>query len=238
MVEIVFPQRDHVKGGLPFNAIFDDKEMYPHPKGAPEGESNRVMVWMVSTKIPLLGVIYKEDMPLYPFYWDGPETPEWIPRFEFLVETRKHGAIHRRWGTQPLNTYLRGHFCLKPMQGYGWVRAGAVGEFVLVQQYFKSGWWGNGSRIVIAEQIEQNKVGIPLLRQLGVLKQDTNVYFMDQSKPEGEIRFGHDPFRLFRANGLLEAYHKWLPKYLREWRSGDFGMPIDEVIDRYVKPNV
>lgn len=207
----------------------------------PIDPTNRLLVWMLSTQIPLPEVIYHPEKPLYPFYWDGPENPSYTPRHELLVgawDDRKHGSIQRRFGTQPLNTYLRGHFCVKPIGNdlrTGWARANKVGEFILVQQYFKSGWWGSGNRTVIREQLRQNLKSIPLLRELGILKPDTPVYFMDQSKPGTEIAFGHDPFRLFRADSLPDAYHEWLPQYLREWRPNDFGMPIEEVIDRYVR---
>lgn len=214
-MKIVFPQKHLVEGNPPFNLRF---------KNDPE----RLHVWLVSTKIALPDVIYKEDVPLYPFYWDSPELPEWTPRFEFLIGKGKHGAIHKEWGTQPLNTYLRGHFCLKPHP-----RAHAEGEFVLVQQYFKSGWWGTGDRTIITEQIRQNTVGLQLLWKLGILKAGVNVEFFDQSKPTQE--WHADPFRLFKAENLSDAYYKWLPKYFREWRGHDFKLSIEDVIKKYLK---
>lgn len=196
---------------------------------------------MVSTGVALPEVSFK-DNPIYPFYWDIPENPSWTFRYELLVgnfSNRKHGAIHKEWGTQPLNTFLRGHFCLKPIDNdlrTGWARANEVGEHVLIQQYFKSGWWGNGNRIIMREQLRQNVAGIPVLKQIGLLKPDTQVVFWDQSKLEKELPFGDDPFKLFSARDLPNAYHRWLPEYLRHYRSNDFNMPVDGVIKRYVEP--
>jgi len=138
------------------------------------------------------------------------------------------------WGTQPLNNYLRGHFAIWDVGTYAWHRNT---QFVLIQQYFKGGWWGKGDnskQIVIKEQLQQNKVGVPLLIELGVIKDDTAVYFMDQSKPEEEIPHGNDPFRLFSGKKCLEEYLHWLPEYLREWRPDDFDMNIETVIEEYV----
>lgn len=209
---IAFPQNHLIEGSLPFNLRFkNDPELLNY--------------WLLSTKIALPDVIYKEDVPLYPFYWDTPDVPEWTPRFEFLVgKEEKHGVNHKKWGTQPLNTYLRGHFCLKPHP-----RACEVGEFVLVQQYFKSGWWGSGDRIIIKEQIMQNKVGFQLLRELGILKPDVNFFFADQSKPTQET--GGLEFKLFKGKDLPETYHEWLRQYFREWRVHDFNVSIEGVIN-------
>ena len=222
-MDVVFPQKHLLEGELPFNLRFKDTKA-------------RVSVWSLSTKIVLPYVIYKEDVPLYSFYWDTPEVLEWTHQFEFLVgkdtyKGVKHGSIHKTWGTQPLNTYLRGHFCLKPHP-----RAIEVGEHVLVQQYFKSGWWGSGNRITIKEQLQQNKIGLPLLRQLGILKPGVNVHFFDQTKPTQDT-FGLKYF-LFKAETLPDSYNKHLPQYLREWRSKDFPIGIEEVIEKYVTPNL
>lgn len=244
---VVFPQRELglVSGEAPLALVSNEViplETITH--GFPKWlQENRYTVWMLSTNIPLSGVMYKKNSPLYSFYWDGSETPSWEPRYEFLMGTRrKHGIIHRRWGTQPINTYLRGHFCLKPIYGVpdGWARAQDEGDHVQIQQYFKSGWWGSADkysksdRIVIREQIAQNNVGIPLLLDAGILKPESNIYFMDQSKHIDEIAFGHDPFKLFKASEWRK-YYEWLPEYLREFRPNDFGMPIEEFIDRYVR---
>jgi len=221
-MNVAFPQKHLLEGELPFNLKF-------------KGSDERIDIWMLSTKIAVPEVIFKGDVPLYPFYWDTPETPEWPPRHEFIVGTYnrdgKHGRIHKKWGTRPLNTYIRGHFCLKPHP-----RAIEVGEHVLVQQYFKSGWWGNGNRITIKEQLQQNKIGLQLLRQLGILKPGVNVHFFDQTKPTQDT-FGLKYF-LFKAETLPDSYNKHLPNYLRDWRSKDFPIGIEEVIEKYVKPNL
>lgn len=221
-IEISFPQKHLLEGKLPFNLRFKNSH-------------ERVDIWFVSTKISVLEVIFKENMPLYPFYWDSPETPEWTPRFEVIVgnydQDGKHGAIHKKWGTQPLNTYLRGHFCLKPHP-----RAIEVGEHVIVQQYFKSGWWGNGNRITIKEQLEQNKIGFQLLRQLGILKPGVNFHFAHQGKPTQET-FGLE-YALFKAETLPNSYDNYLLEYLRKWRRNDFPIPIEEVIKKYVNPHL
>ena len=222
MVKIVFPQKHLLEGELPFNMKF-------------KGIDDRVDIWMLSTNIAVPEVIFKGEVPLYPFYWDTPENPSWTPRYEMLFgvysEHSKHGAIHKRWGTQPLNTYIRGHFCLKPHP-----RAIQEGEHVLVQQYWKSGWWGAGDRITIKEQLMQNKVGLPLLRALGILKPGVNFHFFDQTKPTQDT-FGLE-YKLFDGSTLPDSYNKHLPKYLREWRFKDFSMHIEDVISDYVVPNL
>ena len=222
ILNVVFPQKHLLEGTLPFDLKF-------------KGSDERIDIWMLSTKIAVPEVIFKGEVPLYPFYWDTPETPEWTPRHEFIVGTYnrdgKHGAIHKKWGTQPLNTYIRGHFCLKPHP-----RAIQEGEHVLVQQYFKSGWWGAGNRITIKEQLQQNKIGLQLLRQLGILKHGVNFHFFDQTKPTQDT-FGLKYF-LFKAETLPDSYNKHLPNYLREWRYKDFPMYIEEVIEKYVTPNL
>ena len=222
IMDVVFPQKHLLEGELPFDLKF-------------KGSDERIDIWMLSTKIAVPEVIFKGEVPLYPFYWDSPETPEWTPRHEFIVGTYnqdgKHGAIHKKWGTQPLNTYIRGHFCLKPHP-----RAIQVGEHVLVQQYFKSGWWGAGNRITIKEQLHQNHIAYPLLRQLGILKPGVNFHFFDQTKPTQDT-FGLKYF-LFKAETLPDSYNKHLPQYLREWRFKDFSMHIEDVIKQYVKPNL
>lgn len=244
---VVFPQRELglVSGEAPLALVSNEViplETITH--GFPRWlQANRYTVWMISTKIPLEGVCYRTDSIIYPFYWDGSETPSWEPRYEFLMGTRrKHGIIHRRWGTQPINTYLRGHFCLKPIYGVpdGWARAQDEGDHVQIQQYFKGGWWGRPLPgddeevpIVIDEQIAQNNVGIPLLLEAGILKPETNITFMDQSKPIDEIAFGHDPFKLFKA-GEWRKYYEWLPEYLRDFRPDDFGVPIEEFIEEHL----
>lgn len=243
-VVVHLPQKHLVSGEPPYELVFNDEIPlrtvgYGFPAWLTEQRST---VWMLSTKIPLPDVRYKGDTPLYPFYWDGPDIPDWTPRYEFLCGKRiKHGDIHRAWGTQPINTYLRGHFCLKPIYGVpdGWARAQDEGDHVQVQQYFKSGWWGRADRhskadrIVIGEQIKQNNVGIPLLLEAGIIKPENKIYFMDQSKPVDEIAFGHDPFKLFKA-GEWRKYYEWLPEYLRDFRPDDFGMPIEEVIEEHL----
>ncbi|TET25256.1 MAG: hypothetical protein E3J73_06645 [Candidatus Bathyarchaeum sp.] len=221
-MEVVFPQKHLLEGEFPFNMKFKDSD-------------DRIDIWMLSTKIPLPDVIFKGEVPLYPFYWDTPETPDWTPRYEILLGTYsqdgKHGAIHKKWGTQPLNTYIRGHFCLEPHP-----RAVQEGEHVLVQQYFKSGWWGNGNRITIKEQLQQNKIGLQLLRQLGILKAGVSFHFFDQTKPTQDT-FGLK-YALFKAETLPDSYSKYLPNYLREWRYKDFSTYIEEVIEDYVEPNL
>jgi len=221
-MDVVFPQKHLLEGTLPFDLKF-------------KGLNERIDIWMLSTKIAVPEVIFKGEVPLYPFYWDTPEIPEWTPRHEFIVGTYnrdgKHGTIHKKWGTQPLNTYIRGHFCLKPHP-----RAIEVGEHVLVQQYFKSGWWGSGNHITIKEQLQQNKIGLQMLRQLGILKPGVNVHFFDQTKPTQDT-FGLKYF-LFKAETLPDSYNKHLPQYLREWRFKDFPMYIEEVIEKYVTPNL
>lgn len=235
-VTIHFPQRREITGKPPFtwkyrHGFYEQNRDY---------DDSRVLVWMLSTGVVLPEVSFK-DKPVYPFYWDSPESPSWTLRYELLVanfSNRNHGEMQKKWGTQPLNTFLRGHFCLKPVNSdlrTGWARANEVGEHVLIQQYFKSGWWGNGDRIIIKEQLQQNLIGIPLLRQIGILNPDTQVVFWDQSKNEKELPFGDDPFKLFLARDLPETYHRWLPEYLRHYRANDFEFPIEEVIERYVK---
>ena len=216
MMKVVFPQKYRLDGTLPFNLRFKDS-------------GKRITIWMLSTKICLPEVKYKSDLILYPFYWDCPEVPEWAPRFEFLVgDEEKHGSIHKTWGTQPLNTYLRGHFSLKPQP-----RAEQVGEHILVQQYFKSGWWGNGKKIIIKEQLQQNKIGFQLLRQLGILKSGVNVFFFDQSKPTQET--SGIEYKLFKAEDIPQKYYIWLPNYFRKWRKNDFSKSIEEVIKHNAK---
>lgn len=240
-MEIHFPQRQEIEGEPPFGLRF--RKQSPDCRF----ESNRVLTWMISTMIPLKDVSYKGTdtygEPSYPFYWDCPESRQWSPRIEVLFggcDVIKHGCAHKRWGTQPLNTYLRGHFCHKPIGNdlrTGWARANEVGEHVLVQQYFKSGWWGkfgDTSRIIIREQLEQNFAAFPLIKQFGIIKDDTQVVFWDQSKHVSELPFGDDPFKLFLGKELPEAYHRWLPEYLRHYRSKDFSIPIEEVIEKYV----
>ena len=241
-MKVFIPQQRELEGEPPFGLRFHT------PSGKCKLHSNRVLTWMISTKIPLKGVSFggtdTYGAPPYPFYWDGPEEPEWTPRYEVIFggcNDRKHGGVHRRWGTQPLNTYLRGHFCLKPIGNdllTGWARANEVGEHVLVQQYFKSGWWGrfgDTSRITIREQLQQNIVTFPLLRRSGIIRDNTKLAFWDQSKQVSELPFGDDPFRLFLGKDLLEAYHRWLPEYLRHYRANDFNIPIEEVIETHVK---
>ncbi len=215
MMDIVFPQKHLLEGELPFNLKF-------------KGYDERIDIWMFSTKVAVPEVIFKEDVPLYPFYWDTPKNPLWIPRHELILGTYnqdgKHGAIHKKWGTQPLNTYIRGHFSLKPHP-----RAIQVGEHVLVQQYFKSGWWGSGNRVTVKEQLQQNKVGFQLLRQFGILKSGVNVVFFDQSKPTQET-FGLE-YKLFKAEDIPQRYYEWLRQYFREWRAHDFEISISKVID-------
>jgi len=225
---------EYVEGEPPFNLRFTNHKILPQ-----KWRNTRITVWMVSTKIPIPHVKFG-PWKLYPFYWNRPEIPEkwlsgeWKPRYELLFgSVRKHGVIHRMWGTQPINTYVRGHFALFGIGTYAESRGT---QFVLIQQYFKGGWWGDGNEIVIREQLQQDEVAIPLLIEAGIIKDDTPVYFMDQSKPETEIPHGKDPFRLFYGKNCLEEYKKWLPTYLREWRANDFGMDIEEVIERYVKP--
>lgn len=222
VMSVVFPQKHLLEGELPFNLKFKDSD-------------ERIDVWMLSTKIAVPEVIFKGEVPLYSFYWDTPETPEWTPRHEFIVGTYnrdgKHGQIHKKWGTQPLNTYIRGHFCLEPHP-----RAVEVGEHVLVQQYFKSGWWGAGNRITIKEQLQQNRIGLQLLRQLEILKSGVNFHFFDQTKPTQDT-FGLK-YALFKAETLPNSYNKYLPDYLREWRYKDFPIHIEEVIKEYVTPNL
>ncbi len=219
-MDIVFPQKHLLEGELPFNLKF-------------KGSDERIDIWMLSTKIAVPEVIFKEDVPLHPFYWDTPETPEWTPRYEFIVgiysRDGKHGFIHKKWGTQPLNTYIRGHFSLKPHP-----RAIQEGEHVLVQQYFKSGWWGHGTRVTVKEQLQQNMIGLQLLRQLGILKPGVRFHFFDQSKPTQETS-GLE-YKLFKAEDIPSEYLKWVPNYLRRWRKNDFSKSIEEVIKRHVKP--
>ena len=221
-MNVVFPQKHLLEGTLPFNLKFKESD-------------ERIDIWMLSTKIAVPEVIFKGEVPLYPFYWDTPENPEWTPRHELLLGTYsqdgKHGAIHKKWGTQPLNTYIRGHFCLKPHP-----RAIQEGEHVLVQQYFKSGWWGAGDRITIKEQLQQNKIGLPLLHALGILKPGVNVHFFDQTKPTQDT-FGLE-YKLFDASTLPDSYNKYLPTYLRKWRFKDFSTHIEDVIKDYVMPNL
>ena len=65
-MDIVFPQQHLLEGDLPFNMKF-------------KGIKDRVDIWMLSTNIAVPEVIFKGDVPLYPFYWDTPENPEWLP---------------------------------------------------------------------------------------------------------------------------------------------------------------
>jgi hypothetical protein len=221
-MEIAFPQKHLLEGELPFNLRFKDS-------------SERIDLWFLSTLVPVPEVIFLDGGTLQPFYWDTSEIPKWIPRYEFLVGTyiqsEKHGSIHKTWGTQPLNTYLRGHFCLKPHP-----RACEVGEHILVQQYFKSGWWGDGAKIIIQEQLKQNSVALPLLWKLGVFKSGVNVHFFDQSKPVSET-FGLE-YALLKAETLPASYYKYLSEYLKTWRSNDFLIPINEVMKKHVNPNL
>lgn len=220
-----FPE--FVEGEPPFDLRFKQ-----HPEVPEEWRGDRITVWMLSTKVAMPDMRYG-PYPAYPFYWDGPEDLEWTPSFEYVFgSVRKHGAIHRLWGTQPLKTYIRGHFAVKGIGTYAKHRGT---QFVLIQQYFKSGFWGDGNRIVIREQLRQDNVAIPILVEAGIIKDDTPVYFYDQSKPGKEI--DGDPFRLFYGKDCLEQYKKWLPEYLRWCRANDFGADIEEVIENYVNPS-
>ncbi|GAH11386.1 unnamed protein product, partial [marine sediment metagenome] len=79
----------------------------------------------------------------------------------------------------------------------------------------------------------QNKVGLQLLRQLGILKNGVDVFFFDQSKPTQETS-GLD-YKLFRAEDISSEYIKWVPTYLRTWRKNDYSIPIEEIIKNHVK---
>jgi len=110
------------------------------------------------------------------------------------------------------------------------------GRYVLIQQYFRGGCWGqdvpgypyNGYPTV-KEQIMQNNRAIPLLFKLGILKEDTQIYFSDQSADK-PCPFD-DYFKLFKGEDCLERYYDWLANYFRKWRSDHFNVPIEEVIE-------
>ena len=221
MIEDIFPQKPTIKGDPPYNMWFIE-----------EGKRKHIDSFLIHAlyKIPY---ILKNSTG---FEARGDNyIPVKYPRHqELLLGFGKHEPIAKKYGTHPLNSYLVGHFASGPnadldplVQEYG--------RFVRIQQYFLSGCWGkpvlhykhNGIPTV-KEQIYQNNYGVQLLFKLGILKEDTLIYFADQSADKPcEM---HKYFNLFKGKDCLEEYYEWLPTYFRECRSDHFNMPIEDVI--------
>lgn len=193
-----------------------------------EGKTVRVFAWMISTgvKVPYIILDWRKVNRIIALGDDF--KGEWVPRIEFLVGEASHGDIAKTYGTQPLNSYLRGHFS---------VERGPPPWEIVVQQYFVAGCWGGhppgvhwAGTPTVKEQFAQNAVGIPTLIELGILKNDTTVYFKDQSKVY-EIGTPNEWYdKRVRGKDCLKKYYQWLPTYLRKLRREDFNVPIEEVI--------
>ena len=164
--------------------------------------------------------------------WEKTRKPK---AYEFITGIGKHQPMADKLGSHPINMYLVGHLPCGPdiFKDPTYAR---FGRYVLIQQYFRGGSWGfdvpgypyNGYSTV-KEQIMQNNRAIPLLFKLGILKNDTNIYFQDQSADK-PCAFD-DYFKLFKGENCLEEYYDWLSFYFRKWRSDHFIEPIDNVIE-------
>ena len=219
----IVPQTPLIHGDPPY-----DMELFE------EGKATYIDSFMISTGYQVPYILKRADS----FEARGDEfTGEWIEKIELLLGQGKHEPILKRWGSQPFNTYLVGHFASGPnaekdplVQQYG--------RFVRIQQYFRAGYWGqdvegypDNRKPTVKEQLDQNDIGVPILFMLGALKPGTRVYFADQSadKPCPLNQY----FKLFQGKDgydLLRQYYAWLPTYLRTCRSTDFNRSIEEVI--------
>lgn len=164
--------------------------------------------------------------------WKKTKPPK---QYEFLAGIGKHHVLAENLGSHPLNMYLVGHLPCGPeiFKDPSYAR---FGRYVLIQQYFRGGCWGHdvpgypyNGYATVKEQIMQNNRAIPLLFKLGILKEDTQIYFSDQSADK-PCSFD-DYFKLFKGEDCLERYYEWLANYFRKWRSDHFNVPIEEVID-------
>lgn len=224
--KIQFPQKPYLNGETPWNLWLENDPMY-------NGEKKQVYSFMISTGVKVPHIL-KNWEALGRMEVRGDEFKgEWTPKIELLVGEGNHEVMTKHWGSQPLNSYLVGHFCYgEPAKGNA--LAQRHGNFVQIQQYFRAGYWGhdcpnwsfNGASTV-REQLIQNMVGLPQLLTLGVLKHDTPIYFADQSF---HGNFPIEEARLFKCVNCLREYHVWLPTYFRKYRANDFNVPIEEVI--------
>jgi len=225
--QIDVPQKHYLHGESPWNLWLENDPMY-------NGQKKRVYSFMIATgvKVPY---ILKNWETLGRVEARGDEfKKEWSPIMEFLVGEGDHELIANHWGSQPLNSYLVGHFCCEePAKGNA--LAQRHGNFVQIQQYFRAGYWGYdcpnwafNRESTVREQLIQNLVGIPQLFKLGILNLDTPMYFADQSF---HGNFPIEEAQLFKGLNGLREYHKWLPVYFRNYRANDFKIPIEEVIE-------
>ena len=209
-IHVDIPQQSYLHGEAPFDLVLD---------GGPYEAPVEVDSFLISTGIRVPYIAVKGDGVAC----RGDDfTGSWSFRLEYLVGNGDHHAIMAAWGTQPFNSYLVGHF-------------DHLNRRVMVQQYFRGGYWGadvpgapyNGASTV-REQIAQDEVGVPLLYDLGAIKRDTPVYYADQSADKPCAL--EDYFHLFTGWDSLRQYLAWLPGYLSTCRASHFTVPIAEVI--------
>lgn len=215
MTTVYYPQKKYLRGTSPRDLWLENDPMF-------NSEKTGVYAWCISTgiKVPYIFRNWNAGHPLIALGDDF--EGEWKPRFELLLGEKDHETIVKKYGAQPLNTYLRGHFAWLPAP-----------PSVIVQQYFLAGCWGDhppnapwAGTPTVKEQIAQNNIGIPLLFECEILREDTPILFADQSKPEQMLRDN----RQFKGVDCLREYYPYLTEYLKKYRANDFNVPIEEVI--------
>lgn len=223
--------------GMLNDIIFSNEEIHGEfPNDAyfiRQNEKKYLSSFLVHTGVQVPHILNKSDSHLARGdLWKKTVEPR---TYEFIVGIGKHNIMAENLGSHPINMYLVGHLPCGPdiFKDPSYAR---FGRYVLIQQYFRGGYWGfdvpgypyNGYPTV-KEQIMQNNRAIPLLFKLGILKKDTNIYFKDQSADK-PCPFD-DYFKLFKGENCLEQYYDWLINYFRKWRSDHFNVPIEEVIE-------
>jgi len=218
---VYIPQAKYLLGEKPFNLCLEGSPHYNGP----------VYSFMISTgvKVPY---IMKNWKSLGRVEARGDRFKgHWIPRIELILGEGNHELMMERWGTQPLNTYLVGHFCCGP-HIHGNALALKIGSFAQIQQYYRSGYWGhdppNHPQAVptLREQLTQDLIGVPLLYDLGILTDETKIYFADQSR---NAPLPAEEAKIFKGRDGLREYFKWIPTYVKK-RKRDFNKPIEEVL--------
>ena len=220
-IKDIIPQKDLVHGFPPYDMYF-----------LVDGEKKYIDSFLIATGLEVPYILMHSDS--YEARGDNFVKHRHQRPYELLLGIGKHEPIAKKWGTYPLDGYLVGHFACGPNADIDPL-VKQFGRFVRIQQYFRGGYWGkdvpgyeyNGFPTV-KEQIEQNNIAIPILFKLGILKEDTQVYFADQSADKPCPI--HQYFKLFKGKDVLQQYYKWLPIYLRTCRANDFNVPIEEVI--------
>lgn len=221
MIEDIFPQKPMVRGEPPYHMWFIE-----------DGKRKHIDSFLVFSDCKIPYILKSSNS--FEARGDKYKPIKNRRHQEFLVGFGKHEPIAQRYGTHPLNSYLVGHFASGPNAEKD-PMVKQFGRFVRIQQYFLSGHWGkpvprykyNGIP-TIKKQIIQNNHALPLLFKLGILKEETQIYFADQSADKPcEI---HQYFKLFKGKDCLIKYYKWLPTYFRECRSDHFNIPIEDVI--------